>query len=330
MREICFVLVPEFPLYALVPAIEALRLANQNAGTTLYDWVFASCDGGPVTAGNGMVIEATQPLSSTLTQSFAIVCAGNDPTRMLQRELLDWLHRRAVFGTRLGALDTGTFALAAAGVLTGYRVTLHWEAIPAYRDLYPNADVVEELFVVDRGRWTCAGGTAALDMMLHLIEEDHGPALAQIVANGFVHGRGRPSNTPQRAVAGDAAPPIWLKVSRLMAEHISYPLPIEELCVRSGASRRTVERLFQRASGVSPATHYLWLRLDKARDQLFYTDETISHIAEVTGFQSSAHFSRAFKERYGATPSAFRRSSSAERRHLYHPVGLRISRQDRS
>ncbi len=104
MREICFVLVPEFPLYALVPAIEALRLANQNAGTTLYDWVFASCDGGPVTAGNGMVIEATQPLSSTLTQSFAIVCAGNDPTRMLQRELLDWLHRRAVFGTRLGAL----------------------------------------------------------------------------------------------------------------------------------------------------------------------------------------------------------------------------------
>lgn len=326
MRDICFALLPEFPLYALVPAIEALRLANQNAGETLYEWAFASGDGGQVTAGNGMVIEATRGVSPSYSPGFVVVCAGNDPTRTLRRDLLDWLHRRAVFGARLGALDTGAFALAAAGVLAGYRLTLHWEAIPAYLDLYPDADVVEELFVIDRGRWTCAGGTAALDMMLTLIEEDHGPGLAQIVANGFVHGRARAGATPQRPALEDVSSPVWQRVLRLMGANISYPLLIDDICRQAGASRRTVERLSQRALGVSPATHYLGLRLERARDQLFYTEDTIRHVAEIAGFQSSAHFSRAFKGRYGATPSAFRSRSSAERRHLYHPTGQRISR----
>lgn len=325
MRDVCFALLPEFPLYALVPAIEALRLANQNAGSTLYDWSFASRDGGAVTAGNGMAIKASHAVAPAFDPGFVIVCAGNDPTRDLRRDFMDWLHRRAAFGARLGALDTGVFALAAAGTLTGYRHTLHWEAIPAYLDMYPKADVVEELFVIDRGRWTCAGGTAALDMMLALIDEDHGPQLAQVVANGFVHGRGRSGATPQRASLEAAVSPIWHRVVKLMAANIAYPLAIDELCRQSGSSRRTIERVFQSASGISPAVHYLQMRLERARDLLFYTNDTISHVSEVTGFLSNAHFSRAFRERYGASPRDYRSRSSAEQRHRYHPAGVGIS-----
>src|SRR5262249_23158195 len=122
----------DFPLYAVVPATEALRIANQNAGRRLFDWSYLSIAGGAVRASNGMAIDTTRALGaidptravgSASLPRMVIVCAGNEPTQHLTRALLSWLRRLAAHGSVLGALDTGAFALAAAGVLKGYRVT---------------------------------------------------------------------------------------------------------------------------------------------------------------------------------------------------------------
>lgn len=322
-RHICFVLQPEFPLYALIPSIEALRLANQNSGSQLYDWSFATSGGGPARAGNGMVIEPTRPLDAEFAPGFAIVVGGNDPTRYLDRRLLDWLRRRAAFGGRLGAMDTGAFALAAAGTLAGYRATLHWEAIPSFRDMFPGLAIEERLWIADRDRFTCAGGVAALDMMLGLIGQDHGARLAQVVADGFVHGRGRPGEAPQRAdlPASDGASTLWQKSVRLMAGNLAFPLSIEEICAETGTTRRTLERLFARRTGRPPAAHYLEMRLEAAREQLFYTEHPIAHVAEASGFLSAAHFSRAFRARYGTSPARWRRSVGAAERQRFRPSG---------
>src|SRR3546814_14132280 len=97
----------------------------------------------------------------------------------------------------VGAIDSCSFVLAEAGLLNGYRATVHWEVLELFRDRYPDVEVSEELFVIDRSRFTCAGGIAALDLMLHFIAEQHGTSLAQVVANGFVHGRRRLPPEPQ-------------------------------------------------------------------------------------------------------------------------------------
>lgn len=325
--QIHFFLVPDFPLYALVPATDALRIANQNAGERLFDWSFMSANGGPVRANNGMVIDETLPIASSPVPRFVIVCAGNEPTQHLSKPVLNWLRRLAAHGSVLGALDTGTFALAAAGVLNGYRVTLHWEAIPVFRDAYPEVEVVEQIFVLDRERVTAAGGVTSLDLMLALIANAHGPALAQTVANAFVHGRARPAETPQlvESIARSSTRTLVQRCVHLMKENIAYPLPIVELCDHLSISRRRLERVFVKETGWSPSEYYVSLRLEAARDQLFYSENSIAHIAEACGFLSNAHFCRTFRKHYGAPPTTVRRRFESAERGKFHPAGPRLS-----
>lgn len=318
-RKICFLLLPEYPLYALVPAIEALRLANQNSGKLLYEWSFASVQGGPVGAGNGFSLNQTTKISNHLSPEFVIVCAGNQPTEYLDRPLLDWLSRRAAFGATLGAIDTGAFALAKAGVLQGYKLTLHWEARAAFQDMFPKLEVLDQLFVVDGDRWTCAGGTAALDMMLYLISINNGPELAEVVTDGFVHGQRRSAVTPQRQSKGAMRNDLWGRAHHLMQATRNEPIDLETLCSRIGTSRRTLERLAAQNVEMSPSEYYLRLRLMASKEMLMYSSKSVSRIAEALGFSSPSDFSRAFKRAFDISPFAFRISSKPEFRHLLHP-----------
>ncbi len=330
-RVFHFLLLPDFPLYAVVPATEALRIANQNAGLSLYDWRFVSAKGGSVRAGNGMSIEATAPLSADPSPAAPlsdclIVCAGNQPTQHLDKALLARLRRLSVHGVMLGAFDTGVFALAAAGLIRDRTVTLHWEAIPVFRDLHPKVVVAEQLFVIDRGLATAAGGNASLDLMLAFIGRAHGPRVAQIVADAFIHGQPRTAETAQRGHAdhGVDEHAVVGRAVRLMSERIEFRLDIDGLCEALQVSRRRLERLFKSQAGRSPAAAYLEIRLQAAREQLFYSSNSIAHIAEVTGFQSDAHFCRVFRRQFGASPSSLRRSFQSDRRATYHPAGMRL------
>jgi AraC family carnitine catabolism transcriptional activator len=203
---------------------------------------------------------------------------------------------------------------------------LHWEAIPVFRDAYPQASVVEQIFVIDRDLVTAAGGIASLDLMVALIGRAHGPVLGQVVTNAFVHGQPRSAETPQRldVASGLDEHTILHRAIRLMTEHIEFRLPLEEICETLQISRRRLERTFLKQTGRSPAAAYLDFRLQVAREQLFYSNNPILHIAEVTGFQSDAHFCRAFRKRYGASPSAVRRSFQGEQRSKYYPAGTRL------
>ncbi|HNB25393.1 MAG TPA: GlxA family transcriptional regulator, partial [Alphaproteobacteria bacterium] len=254
-HRIGFFLVPEFPIYAVIPATEALRIANQNSGHTLFDWRFISIDGAPVRAGNGMLVTPDTSLDQPPDFSTLIVCAGNHPTQYLDRRLLNWLRRIDRHGIRIGALDTGTFALAEAGLMDGYRMTLHWEAMPLFHERYPDLNVVEQIFVIDRNRITCAGGAAATDMMLHLIALDMGTMLAQIVANGMVHERIRHGTDPQRAVLDSpmgSLDPLVLRAIRLMEGNLETPLSPAEIAEEVGLTTRRLERLFRRKLQDSP------------------------------------------------------------------------------
>jgi AraC family carnitine catabolism transcriptional activator len=317
-----FLLMPEFPIYAFILATEALRVANQNANAKLFSSHVISIDGGPVRAGNGMVIMPDMSIADAPFLPNVLVFGCNHPTRNLTKGLLAWLRRLERHGALLGAVDTGQFALAEAGLLDGCSVALHWEAMSMFRERYPTIEMRETLFAIDRNRITCAGGIATLDMMLHLIANKHGRALAEVVANGFVHGRIRRDGDSQRASADDA---FSLSNHRLagivqdMEANLESPLSADELAARAGISVRQLERLMRDTLQEAPSRYYLKLRLQAARNHLFYGDMPIQEIAQACGFSSPSVLSRAFKDHFGVSPREFRRQFSADRLERFRP-----------
>ncbi len=328
-ETIGFLLLPEYTIYGLIPAIEALRLANQNSGRSLYGWRILSIDGAPVRASSGMMLTPEAGITEVPSLPILIVCAGNRPTQYITRSLLTWLRRLAQGGSSLGAIDTGAFTLAAAGLLDGYRVTLHWEAIPLFREQFPEIDVVEQLFVIDRDRLTCAGGVAALDMMLQLIYLRHGYALAQVVANGFVHERIRGAGERQRRAPeepGGTGRDALLSLIQSMEENLEAPLSRAELARAYGLSVRQLERVMRRRLNETPMSYYLKLRLLAARNLLFYSDLRIQEIASACGFSSPQFFARSFRRQYRQSPREFRSVYSGERLHRFHPQVSQLMR----
>ena len=322
VQRIGFLLLPEFPLYALVPAIEALRIANQNRGRRLYDWRLISTNGKPVPAGNGMMMSVHTDIAKAEFLPVVIVVGGNHPLQHVARPTLNWLRRLDRHGALLGAIDTGLFALAEAGLIGDRSVTLHWEAMAMFRERYPHIAVEEQVLVFDRGRVTCAGGHAALDMILHLIARDHGAALAQRVANGFVQPLIRHETDPQRAsidtLMGDRAAE-FRRVLHIMETNIGTPLRLAALCRESGLSAHRVTTVLREATGLPPMRYYLKLRLAAARTALFYGDDAVEDVASACGFSCPEVFSRAFKTEFGLPPRGFRARFSRDQLLRFRP-----------
>ena len=317
-----FLLLPEFPIYALVPALEALRIANQNYGRKLYDWVLISEANQSVRAGNGMslTVDATTKDISWLPTVF--VFGGNHPTQHLSKQLLNWLRRLARHGAVLGGIDTGTFALAEAGLLEGHEVTMHWESMATFQERYPDISISEQLFKIDQNRITCAGGHATLDLILSLIAIQNGHALARVVANAFVAHRPRNETEPQRLsppiISNDPNSPLT-KILRNMEENIQSPLSAEALAKRAGVSVRALSRLIHDRLGESPMSYYRKIRLQAARNALFYNDVAIQEVAISCGFASPEVFSRTFKEYFGVSPRDFRQRVTREELRKFRP-----------
>jgi AraC family carnitine catabolism transcriptional activator len=335
-EEIGFFLLPEFPIYALILAIEALRVANQNAGRRLFAPRLFSATGRPVAAGSGAEMVPDSGIAEVRFCPTVLVVAGNQPTQHLSRGLLAWLRRLDRHGTLLGSIDTGAFALAAAGLLDGYRITLHWEAVQLFHERHPEIEVVEQLFLSDRNRITCAGGIATLDLMLELIRTKHGHDLAEVVRAGLVHERQRSGFEPQRTAIGGHMASVDRRIAGIVADmeaHLDQPLAPRQLAARAGISVRQLERLIQSRFSDTPGGYYLKLRLQAARNHLFYGDMPIQEIAMATGFSSPSVLSRSFKGRFGLSPREFRDQFARERLQRFRPevrqqLGLANSSSD--
>ena len=222
----------------------------------------------------------------------------------------------------MGGVDTGAFALAEAGLLNGYQATLHWESISTFCERYTDVAVREQLFVVDRDRITCAGGNATLDLMLAQITRHSGQGLAQIVANAFVLQRTRQDKEPQRLEPehlGDESHSPVIRVLQDMERNIETPLSAQHLAKRAGVSVRALNRVLHAKIGESPMRYYRKIRLQAARNALFYSDVPIQEIAASCGFASPEVFSRTFKEHFGLSPREFRRRFAIDELKRFRP-----------
>jgi len=308
-ERIGFLLVPKFSMMAFVSALEPLRVANRLAGRTLYTWEIISADGEPVAASNQLSLLAQRKVGEAAQYDRLVVVASFEPEAGYLRTTSHWLRRLNRDGVALGSIDTGSFILAWAGLLDGYRATTHWESLSGFTEKFVKVDVGSGLFIIDRARFTCAGGTAALDMMLHLIRLRHGQQLAAAVSDQFIHSKIRGPEERQRM-----EPELREGISRtgfaraieLMETHLEDVLKIDALCNEAGVSRRQLERVFQQHFRLSPQHYYLDLRLQRARALLQYTDLSIVEISVACGFGAAAHFSRSYRAWAGKPPSAER------------------------
>ncbi len=313
----CFLMVDNLSMMSLSSGIEPLRSANRLLGRTVFQWRLCSINGESITASNGIVL-AAQPIEAALEGANAIfICGGMRIDPQSERPYLAALRLAARRGLAIGSLSTGSHFLARAGLLDGYRCTIHWENSAAFAEDFPNVLPTGKIYEIDRNRMTCSGGTAAMDMMLRIISDRFGADLAKGVANQFHHERIRDAGEEQqggRQQQVDALPVVLQKAVSLMQRNLENPKSVEEVGAEVKLSSRQLERLFSRHLGMTPARYYLSLRIDRARELLLYTEQPVIDIAVAVGFASTSHFSNWFQRFHGQRPSEMREKARADRR----------------
>ena len=302
VRTLGLLLIDDFALMPPASIIEPYRAANVLAGETLYRWVHVSVDGQPVRASNGASVAADQPVGQPLACDTPFVFAGGDPTRFHDAATFAWLRELARRGATLAGVSGGPFLLARAGLLDGYRATIHWDHRPTFAEAFGDVLIEPSLYAIDRRRVTCAGGTSGLDLAIELIEREQGHALAAKVSDWFIRTDYRAADQPQRAslrerygIANDRV----LKVLARMEATVEEPETRAQLARVAGVSLRQLERLFAAHVGESVNEHYRRIRLEQATQLLRKTGLSVTSVAIACGFMSSSHFSRAFKALYG-------------------------------
>jgi len=318
-----FVLLDQFTLISLASAVEPLRMANQLAGQELYRWHTASVDGHPVWASDGMPITPDCSIAAAPSADIVVVCGGTGIQHTLSDELMKWLRTQARYSKRLGGICTGSWVLARAGLLDGFECSVHWEWLAAMQEAFPRVSLSASVFTLDRDRLTSSGGTAPMDMMLHLIGREHGHELSAAISDMFVYERMRNEQDHQRVplkhMLGTQQPKLQ-EIVALMEANLEEPIDLDELAEYVALSRRQLERMFQKYLHCSPSRYYLRLRLIRARQLLKQTPISIVELALLCGFVSTPHFSKCYREYFGVPPSDERLVTAGERAVMLKPM----------
>ncbi|MGQ3671543.1 GlxA family transcriptional regulator [Xanthobacter sp. TB0136] len=319
-RLFVFYLLPEFTLIAFASAIEALRLANAALGFDAYRWRLASVDGAEVQASCGLTIRCDSDIATERKQTghadrpyMVVVCGGLNVDRYPVRSVEAWLRECKQNGVSIAGLCTGAHVIASAQLLANRKCVIHWENIPSFVEQFKNASVQAALFEIDGGIHTCAGGAASFDMMLHIIRNDYGEALAASVCDRAIVDRIRNPDESQRPRFSPQIKQHHPAVRRLierMQETLTDPLSMDELVSDAGLTRRQVERIFRGEVGSSPARFYMRLRLERTKLLLQQTALPIVDIAIANGFSSASHFSKTYRKFYGCSPHEVRLRSA--------------------
>lgn len=297
---------------ATASAVEPLRAANHLAGKKLYEISFVSTHGGLAKSTAGGGFDTLSMAESGLDFDLVFVVAGGNPMSYEDPELSRYLRKLNARKVKLGGISGGPAILARHGLMENRRFAVHWQHIEALDELSPDLLIERRLFVVDRDRYTCAGGVAALDMMLAIVAAEHGTVFAQAVSDWFIHTQIRLANEPQRSTLAqqlNITHPALIAATNLMTSHLADPLSEQQIADLSGLSSRQLQRLFNEQIGEPVMQFYRRMRLEKANELLQQSTLPITEVAIAAGFSSLSHFSRSFRDQFDVTPRRRRMDS---------------------
>lgn len=317
-REFWFVLVPGFSLLALSGAIDVLRAANLESGYTPYKWQLLGATGTTVDSSSGLSMACTGFPDTTnpeldLSQVSVVVCGGDTSRVDESSTLVRWLKNLANDDVCVGSISDGAFVVARCGLFDNHRSTIHWKCLDDYRAQFPQLDSRASILEMDGKRFSCAGGTASLDLFLQFVLQDLGTDVVARIANNYFHDTLRDSSISQNVAdayrfAGKSR--VLAEALRIMAQHLEQPLTIANIARQSGTTHRSLDRVFIRYLSLSPGKYYRQLRLNRAANLLLQTGLPISEIAVASGFGTASHLGLHFKQEYKISPGKFRNKVS--------------------
>jgi transcriptional regulator GlxA family with amidase domain len=302
-------LIPQFSMISLLCTTEPLRVANYLCPEAAYGWELLSDSGPIVTASNGMELKATA-LADAAPHDCLLVCASYTPELFTRESTLGLLRRLDRHGAMLGSLENGSYLLARAGVLRGETVTAHWNSLPTYRALFPEARFVAQVYTVSDRLMSCSGGLSATDMILHVLARRHGRRFAEKVGNQLLAPQSRPPEARQNGsigIRGDRVSPSVARACQIMESSVGAPPTIAAIAASLGISRRHLDRLFERELAMSAKRFYLAMRLERARRLVRQSSMRLGEVALSCGFESYTAFSASFRKTFAASPRAERR-----------------------
>ncbi|CUH45445.1 GlxA family transcriptional regulator [Ruegeria atlantica] len=306
-RHITFILIEEFSHLAFSCAVEPLRIASLVSGQDLYEWSFVSEHSKQAVCSNGSVTLVHGGLDALPKTDQLFVLSGIHMRNHVSRPLLATLRRERARGTAIGALCSGAWLLAEAGFLDGMQAAIHWEYHDAFMEAFPEVNLVRSVFVADEKHITASGGTATADLMLHLIERDHGEELSIAVADQMVYNAVRNATAKQRVSLqsrNGMRNAHLAKAIHIMQDCIEAPVSPSDIAVDLGISTRQLERLFGKYLNTSPKKYFMELRLERAQKLLLQTEASVTEVAMACGFENPGHFSRVYRSSFGVTPHA--------------------------
>ena len=315
-RRFVFVLMENFTLLSFSSALDALRIANRMSGKTLYEWTFIGENEGVVSCSAGTQFKLDNSLIELHRDDTILLCGGTSIQEATTKKLIGWLRREARRGLTIGGLCTAAYPMARAGLLDEKKATIHWENQDSFAEEFLEVELTKTVFVCDGNRYTTAGGTSSIDLLLKIIADEHGEELANAVADQMIYSSIRTDQDTQRLSVPTrigVRHPKLSKVIQMMEINIEEPISPSILAKDVGMSTRQLERLFRRYLDRSPKRYYMELRLQKARNLLMQTDMSVINVALACGFASPSHFSKCYRAHYDTTPYRERGSHAAKR-----------------
>ena len=315
-RRFVFVLIENFTLLSFSSALDALRIANRMSGKKLYDWTFIGENEEFVSCSAGTQFKLDNSLVELRRDDTILLCGGTAIQESTTKKLIGWLSREARRGLIIGGLCTAAYPMAKAGLLDDKKATIHWENQDSFAEEFLEVELTKTVFVCDGNRYTTAGGTSSIDLLLKIIADEHGEELANAVADQMIYSSIRTDQDTQRLSVPTrigVRHPKLSKVIQMMEINIEEPISPSILAKDVGMSTRQLERLFRRYLDRSPKRYYMELRLQKARNLLMQTDMSVINVALACGFASPSHFSKCYRAHYDTTPYRERGSHAAKR-----------------
>ena len=301
-----------FQLLDVTGPAAVFAAANHQRKSILYDVVILSPAGGLVSSDSSVTLQTRGIAGMGAKRIDTLLIAGAEEAALraviADRAVSRWIPRHAASTRRIGSVCSGTFVLAALGLIEGRRVATHWEACKALAARYPKLSVdPEALYVVDGKVWTSAGVTTGIDMALAMVEADCGADIANAIARRLVLYARRPGYQSQFSPLLDArirAESPFADLIQWMQNNLDRPLDVPTLAARANLGERNFYRRFLSATGSSPAHFVEALRLEAART-LIDGELPLKGVAAKVGL-TPIRLNNAFERRFGVAPRLFR------------------------
>jgi AraC family transcriptional regulator, transcriptional activator FtrA len=295
---------------------ELFGLARPELGVPWYNYRVVAATDGPLRALGGITIRASTDLRHVRRAGTIVIPGWGDINRPPPVALVKAINSAHANGARIMSICSGVYVLAATGLLDGFPATTHWRYVDHFAAMYPSVDVQPNVLYVDNGQTlTSAGSAAGIDLGLHLIRRDYGAKIAADVARRLVMPPQRDGGQAQyirhATTLSDATDRRLASTAAWALAHLHEPITVANLASKAHMSTRTFARRFLEEMGTSPLAWILSQRLQRAQTLLETTDNSLSNVAQASGFATVETMRHHFRNGLDTSPSRYRQAFAA-------------------